>query len=288
MSFAFIEAEKTNHDVTRLCDVLGVSRSGYYAWKQREDAGGSRRSLADKELLQDIIVVHVESRRLYGSPRIHAELKRRGHDVGRKRVARVMRESGVRPRRRRSFTKSHSGEHFSYAPNLLDRKFDDVKAPHDVWVADGTYIRTAEGWLFLVVVIDVFTRRIVGWSASSTMDGELTTKAFKAACLQAGRSPGLFHSDRGSEYACEAFRRAVDAVETTRSMSRTGDCWDNAVAESFFATLKKELVHLTKFSTRNEARAAVFDYIEVFYNRVRLHSSLGYMSPAQFEAALAS
>lgn len=287
MTFAFIQAEKANHDVRRLCSVLDVSRSGFYAWRKRQAAGGGRRATSDGALLQKIVTIHVETRGLYGSPRIHGELRNRGHAVSRKRVARIMRLSSIRARRRRAFRRSRSDEHFTYAPNVLARQFNGVTAPHQAWVADGTYIRTGEGWLFLVVVIDLFTRRIVGWAAGPTMDGALTTRAFKAACTTAGRSPTLFHSDRGSEYACGAFRKAVEAAQTTQSMSRTGDCWDNAVAESFFASLKKELVHLTKFSTRSSALSAVFEYVEVFYNRVRLHSSLGYKSPSQFEAAWA-
>jgi putative transposase len=283
VKFGLIEAEKANHDVGRLCRLLGVSRSGYYAWRRRPP---SRRAASDKLLHDEIVQVHVEGRRLYGSPRIHKELQKRQRRVGRKRVARIMRENGLRARRQRSFRRSKSDAHFPYAANTLDRQFHVVNRPNDVWVGDGTYIRTAEGWLMLVVIIDLFSRKVVGTAMGSTMDGALATKAFKAACRHSGSAPRLFHSDRGAEYACATFRKAVEACGTERSMSRSGDCWDNAVAEAFFATLKKELVYLTKFSTRTAARAAVFEYIEVFYNRIRLHSTLGYRSPVEFEAAV--
>jgi len=283
MKFKLIEAEKANHDVNKLCKLLGVARSGYYAWRRRSV---SRRAAEDQELLKEIVEIHVEGRRLYGSPRVHDGLQKRGRRVSRKRVARLMHEHGIRARRRRAFHRSKREEHFPYVGNVLNRQFNDVQAPNEVWVGDGTYIRTNEGWLFLVVIIDLFSRKVVGTAMGSTMDAGLTTKAFLAACQRAGTAPRLFHSDRGPEYACEAFRNVVEDKGTQRSMSRTGDCWDNAVAESFFATLKKELVHLTKFSTRTEARASVFEYIEVFYNRIRLHSALGYRSPVEFEATV--
>lgn len=285
MKFELIETERANHDVRRLCALLGVSRSGYYAWRERSE---SRRSEDDRRLLDEIIEVHVEGRRLYGSPRVHEALQARNRHVSRKRVARLMRQHGIRVRRHRRFHRGKREEHFPYVANILDRQFHAVSRPNEVWVGDGTYIRTSEGWLFLVVIIDVFTRRVVGSSMGSTMDGSLTARAFEAACARTAVAPRLFHSDRGPEYACEAFRAVVESKATQRSMSRSGDCWDNAVAEAFFATLKKELVYLTKFSTRTEARAAIFEYIEVFYNRVRLHSALGYRSPVDFEAAVRS
>lgn len=285
MKFKLIDVEKANHDVSRLCRLLGVSRSGYYAWLNRPE---SRRAQSDKQLLDEILEVHAEARRLYGSPRIHRELRKRNRRVGRKRVARLMRQQGVQARRRRPFRRSKQEEHFPFAANVLNREFQSVTRPNEVWVGDGTYIRTAEGWLFLVVIIDVFSRKVVGTATGQTMDGALATKAFQTACAHSGTAPRLFHSDRGSEYACAAFRAAVEARGTQRSMSRSGDCWDNAVAESFFATLKKELVHLTRFSTRTQARAEVFEYIEVFYNRIRLHSALGYRSPAEFAASAVS
>jgi transposase InsO family protein len=283
--FALMNAEKANHDVKRMCSALGVSRSGYYAWRAR---GESKRAAQDGVLLDEIVQVHAESRRLYGSPRVYNELKQRGRHHGRKRVARLMRAAGLQARRRRKYRRSRPQAHFPIAPNVLDRRFAAVKRCNEVWVGDVTYVRTQAGWLFVAVVIDLFTRRVVGLAMGTAVDGALTTKAFTTALATTGTAPTLFHSDRGTEYACSEFRAAVDAVGVERSMSRTGDCWDNAVAESFFATLKRELVHLTTFSTTAEARASVFEYIEVFYNRIRLHSSLGYRSPMAFEAAVSA
>jgi transposase InsO family protein len=278
--FVFIDAEKANHDVTRMCSVLGVSRSGYYAWRAR---GASKSSQDDQALVGEIVQVHAESRQLYGSPRVHAELRRRGRRHGRKRVARLMRACGLQARRRHKYRRSSGEAHFPFAPNVLDRRFAEVSRSGEVWVGDVTYVRTSEGWLYLAVVIDVYTRRVVGWATGATPDGDLTVRAYEAATMTTSTTPELFHSDRGSEYSCADLRATLQEDGVTQSMSRSGDCWDNAVAESFFATLKRELVHLTSFSTRKEARASVFSYIESFYNRVRLHSALGYRSPMEFE-----
>lgn len=285
MIFTFLDAEKANHDVNRMCRVLGVSRSGYYAWRAR---GESTWAQEDRVLLDEIVQVHVDSRRLYGSPRVHAELRRRGKRHGRKRVARLMRACGLQARRRRRYRRSRGVAHFPVAPNVLGRRFAGATSPGDVWVGDVTYVRTNEGWLYLAVVIDVCTRRVVGWATGSVPDGALTVRAYESAKLTTSTSPKLFHSDRGPEYACVAFRTAIERDGVVRSMSRSGDCWDNAVAESFFATLKRELVYLTSYSTRGEARKSVFEFIEVFYNRARLHSTLGYKSPMEFEATFSA
>lgn len=282
MKFAFIDVEKAKHPVSRLCRVMEVSRSGYYAWTKR---GESARARSDRALLDEVREVFHESHRLYGWPRVHAALKARGRRVSGKRVARLMRENGLEARRRKPYRKSRKAAHFPMAPNLLDRRFSDVTAPGDVWVGDVTYIRTGEGWLYLAVVLDVCSRKVIGWSTAPVLDGGLPVEAFRRAVAQAGAGPRMFHSDRGSEYACLAFRSALAEHDVERSMSRPGDCWDNAVAESFFATFKRELVHLSKFSTRSAAHLATFEYIEAFYNRARLHSALGYQTPVAFEAA---
>lgn len=282
MTFALIDAEKAKHDVNRMCSVLEVSRSGYYAWRTRD---ASNWAVKDGVLLDEIVQVHADSRRLYGSPRVHDALTKRGHRIGRKRVARLMRASGLQARRRRPYRRSKLDARVPMAPNVLDRQFAAVRKLGEVWVGDVTYVRTQEGWLFVAVVIDLFSRRVVGWAMGPTVDGALAVRAFDAAMTTTNMAPKMFHSDRGAEYACEAFRARLALNGVTRSMSRSGDCWDNAVAESFFATLKRELVHLTSFSTREQARASVFEYVEVFYNRLRVHSSLGYQSPMAFEAA---
>lgn len=289
MMCAFIDAEKANHEVKRLCGLLEIPRSSYYLWSKHKE---SARVATDRELLIKIETIHKENRELYGSPRVHRELKRDpAQKVSRKRVARLMRDNHIQPRRRRGQwrgAKKDAAQHLDYAPNTLDRRFDDVTRPHEAWVGDGTYIKTAEGWLCLVVFIDLYTRQVVGMSTGTSMTGQLAAKAFQNAVGQTGTAPGLVHTDRGPEYACEGFRAVAAAHGVVRSMSRTGNCWDNAVAESFFATLKKELVYLETFSTRDEGKRSVFEYIQVFYNRLRLHSALGYKSPAAFEAAFRS
>lgn len=289
MTFAFIDVEKANHDVRRLCSTLEVSRSGYYAWKARQTSETAMNKAEEEAVLAaEIVDVYHSSRGLYGSPRVHAELRRRGRRHGRKRVARFMRAMGLQARRRRRYRRSRPEAHFPMAPNLLERRFGAATGPDQMWVGDVTYVPTHEGWLFVAVVIDLFSRRVVGWSMSPTLNGDLTVAAFKAAVSARGRAPRLFHSDRGAEYACAAFRKLLAAHGVTGSMSRTGDCWDNAVSESFHASMKREVVQLTSFSTRAEARASLFEYIEVFYNRLRLHSSLGYQSPESFEAGVAA
>ena len=285
MILPFIEAEKATHDVKWLCTVLDVARSSFYAWRTRCQA---RRSQEDECLLSEIVHIHAESGEVYGSPRIHAELRRRGRRHARKRVARLMKAAGLQARRRRKYRRARRDSALPIAPNLLDRRFGDVTEPHAVWIADVTYVKTDEGWLYLAVVIDLYTRRVVGWAMGNTPDAKLTVRAYEAARMTAGRSPKLFHSDRGSEYACADLRGALVRDDVTQSMSRAGDCWDNAVAEAFFASLKRELVHLRSFATRTEARGEIFMYVEGFYNQRRLHSSLGYKSPIEFETETGS
>ena len=281
MKFAFIAAEKAAFPVTVLCDTLGVSRAGFYASQTRPPA---RRARADERLGLEITAIHAESRQRYGSPRIHAELGDRGCRTSRKRVARLMRERSLAARRRRRFRVTTDSRHsFPVAPNVLARQFERV-APDVAWVTDITYIPTGEGWLYLAVILDLRSRCIVGWAMSDRITRDLTLEALGMALLRRRPPEGLLHhSDRGSQYASGDYQRALAAQAMVCSMSRRGECWDNAVAESFFATVKVELVHEATWRTRTEARAALFEYIELFYNGLRRHSSLGYLSPVAFE-----
>jgi transposase InsO family protein len=267
-----------------MCRVLAVSKAGYYAWRDRAP---SARARADRQLAAEIRAVHRRSRATYGSPRVHAELRAQGVRVSEKRVARVMRAEGVRAKRRRRFrvtTDSRHGE--PVAPNVLDRRFAvaQVAAPDRVWAGDITYVATREGWLYLAVVLDLASRRVIGWSMRHTLERGLTLDALAMALAQRRPAAGvLHHSDRGSQYACGEYRGLLAQHRMRCSMSRKGDCWDNAVVESFFATLKAELVDGAEWPTREAARAALFEYVEVWYNRQRRHSSLGYLSPLQYE-----
>ena len=282
MKFGFIDAKKADYPVALLCQHLDVSRSGYYAWTKRPE---SQRDKSDRALSVEVAAVHQESRSRYGSPRVHAELRARGRRVSRKRVARLMRQQGLRARPRRRFVRTTDSAHsHPVAPNTLDRKFEP-DAPNSTWAGDITYVWTAEGWLYLAVLLDLFSRKVVGWAMSEKLDRELVLSALDMALL--GRpAPALHHSDRGSQYASEDYRRLLEQRGITCSMSRKGNCWDNAVVESFFSTLKQELVYLSTFKTRQQAQLALFEYIEVFYNRKRRHSSLGYLSPVEYERSV--
>jgi len=270
-------------------EVLGVSRSGYYAWAARPE---SARAAEDRALAAEIRASHEASRGRYGSPRAHAELRAHGRRVGRKRVARPMRGMGLSARRKRRFRRATDSAHaFSVAPNLLGRDFTAV-APDRVWLADLTCIRTAEGWLYLAVVLDLFPRRVVGWAMAEHLGHELALAALDMAIARRRPAPGLIHhSDRGVQYAAHGYRKRLKRHGIVCSMSRKGDRWDDAPMESFFATLKGELVEAREhdYSTRDEARADVFQYVEGWYNRRRLHSGIGYLTPerkaAQFAAA---
>jgi len=229
---------------------------------------------------------HQKSRRTYGSPRVHKELQSAGHRVGRKRVARLMRDAKITARRKRPFVRTTDSKHDNpIAPNVLERNFT-TDAPNKAWVTDITYIHTNEGWLYLAVILDLFSRRVVGWAMDATMHTGLVLSALQMALSQRQPPTSLkHHSDRGSQYTSAEYRKALELNGITSSMSRKGNCWDNAVAESFFGGLKKELVHDVRFKTRAEAKQALFEWIEVFYNRQRLHSTLNYMTPDQFERA---
>jgi putative transposase len=276
-----IDVEKGSFPVALMCDALGVSRSGYYAWCGR---GPSERAVENAELEGEILDIFEASRRTYGSPRVHAELRVRGFAINRKRVERQMREMGLAGRRKPRFQRTTDSNHAQpIAPNILERNFE-VHEPDTAWVADVTYIWTAEGWVYLAVILDLFSRRIIGWSMADHMRVELVLTALEAALGQRIPNDGMvFHSDRGSQYAANEYRAALNAAGITCSMSRRGNCWDNAVAESFFATLKTEFVHEQTFTSRDSAMTAIAEWIEVFYNRQRRHSTLGYCTPAEFE-----
>ena len=281
MSFELVEAEKARQSVEVLCRVLDVSRAGYYAWKRRRP---SRRSVDDAGLGAQISEIHAKSRRTYGSPRIQDALQKRGHRVGRKRVARLMRERALRAKKARRFRVTTDSSHSNaVADNVLGRDFT-AKAPDRVWVGDITYIWTREGWLYLAVLLDVFSRRVVGWSMGRSLSTKLALDALRMALRRRRPARGLVHhTDRGVQYTSAEYRRVLAANGVVASMSRRGDCWDNAVAESFFATLKVELIRDRDFDSRNQATRAVFEYLEVFYNRQRSHSSISYQTPASFE-----
>lgn len=281
MRFVFIHAEKALYPVRVLCSVLGVSRSGYYAWIARPRAA---RAQADQQLVVEILAAHRRSRATYGSPRVHSELRSRGTRVGRKRIERLMREHGIRARRKRRFRRTTDSKHaYPIAPNVLGRRFA-VKSANAVWVTDVTSIWTGEGWTFLAVMLDLFARRVVGWAASETNDTALALAVLDSALRERSPVPGLLHhSDRGSPYASRDYQEALAARGIVASMSRRGDCWDNAVAESFFATIKAELIEHEAYATHDAAVAAIAEYIEHFYNPLRRHSHLGHVSPIEFE-----
>jgi transposase InsO family protein len=263
-----------------LCRVLGLAHSGYYAWRQRSVSARQER---DQQLTAQIRSIFTDSRRTYGSPRVHAELQAQGVRTARKRVARLMRQAQLCPRPRRRRVRTTDRRHTEpVAPNLLARTFQ-AEAPNRVWVADITYLPTREGWLYLAVVLDLFARRVVGWSMQPSLERGLVLAALDHALQRRQPPPNLLHySDRGSQYASGEYQAPLAQAQMRSSMSRKGDCWDNAAMESFFATLKAELP-VTVFESQAAARSVVFDYIERFYNRVRLHSTLGYRSPIAYE-----
>lgn len=281
MKFAFIAAEKASAPVAVLCKVLGVSRSGFYASQKRDP---SARAAEDAKLAVAVAAAHKVGRGAYGSPRVQKELCAGGVAVSRKRVARIMGELGLEGRRKRRFKATTDSKHdLPVAENVLDRKFE-VDAPDVAWVTDITYVWTAEGWLYLAAILDLFSRRVVGFAMSERIDRALVLEALRMAVGRRVPNTGLLHhSDRGSQYASADYQDALDELGVVCSMSRKANCWDNAVAESFFATLKTELVYTRRFATRAEAKESIFDFIEAFYNPRRRHSTLGYVSPVEFE-----
>jgi putative transposase len=281
-AFRLIAAEKANHPIGLLCELLGVSRSGFHAWQRRAP---SDRQLSDAWLLEQIKQIHAANRKVYGAPRIHAELRiGRGIRVGRKRVERLMRSAGISglvPKRRGRTTFRVPG--VRVADDLVERDFKPPR-PNVLWVADITYLKTWEGWLYLAAVQDAFSRRIVGWSMANHMRSDLVVDALRMAVARRQPEAGLIHhSDQGSQYVSLAFGQTARDQGIAVSMGSKGDCFDNAVAESFFATLKKELVNRDSWPARDELRTAVFDYIEIFYNATRRHSTLGMLSPDEYE-----
>ena len=282
MKFRIIEDQRETFPVRVLCDVMGVSAAGYYAWRGRPE---SPRKAANRALLAEIRRLHVAHRGRYGAPRIHAALRGLGHTASRGRIERLMRRQGIRavtPRRFRVCT-TDSRHDLPIAPNRLGQKFAAAR-PNQVWLADISYVPTSEGWLYLAVVLDLFTRKIVGWAMRDHMRAELTVAALTMAIQRQKPPPGLIHhSDRGSQYAAADYRKVLDAAGMIQSMSRKGNCWDNAPMESCFGTIKTELVHQACYPTRDAARHDLFAYIEGYYNRQRLHSALGYITPEQAE-----
>ncbi len=281
MRFRFIAAEKANYPVRVLCRILQVARSGFYAWLRRRP---SRRAEANQQLRVVIRAAHQQSRGTYGSPRVQRELNAQGIEAGRNRVARQMRAMGLVARRRKRFRRTTDSSHDRpVAGDLLKRKFA-VERPNQAWVTNITYLWTREGWLYLAVVLDLFARRVVGWAMAEHLRTSLVLEALHTALGRRRPEPGLVHhSDRGCQYASDAYRTALARHGILCSMSRKGNCWDNAVAESFFSTLKVELVHRCTWVDRPTARLAVAEYIECFYNAERRHSTLGYRSPAEYE-----
>ena len=281
MTFRFIDNHRQHWSVRLLCETLEVSTAGYYAWRQRPTSSQEQRRTA---LVVEIRAIHAETKARYGSPRVHAELAARGQDCCVNTVAKLMHDHDIRAKTARKFRcTTDSNHHLPVAENALDRQFNPSEA-NEVWVADITYIPTREGWLYLAAVEDLFSRRVVGWSIADHLESRLVVDALELAVQR--RLPGeglLAHSDRGSQYASEHYQLLLAKHGIACSMSRKADCWDNAPMESFFASLKKELVHDADFATKAEARAALVEYIEVFYNNQRRHSSLGYVSPAEYE-----
>jgi putative transposase len=282
MTFRFIDDHKDQWPVRLLCQALEVSPAGYYAWRRRPPSAREQRR---ETLVVEIRAIHAEVKARYGSPRIHAELCARGQDCCVNTVAKLMRDNDVAAKTKRKFrcTTTDSDHNLPVADNLLDRRFNPSEA-NEVWLADITYIPTREGWLYLAAALDLYSRRVVGWAMAEHMESRLVVDALEMAVQRRLPDEGLLaHSDRGSQYASEHYQRLLAKHGIACSMSRRADCWDNAPMESFFASLKKELVHDADFATRAEARAALFEYIEVFYNGQRRHSSLGYVSPAEYE-----
>ena len=285
MRFAFIEQHRDVWPIKIQCAVLEVSRSGFYAWRGREPSQTDQRREALTETIHE---VHQASRATYGSPRVHAELLARGDRCNQKTVEKYMREADLRAKSHRKFRVSTTDSNHPHpiAPNLVNRDFEPSQR-NETWTADITYIPTDEGWLYLAVVEDLFTRKIVGWSMSNSMESRLVVDALEMAVQRELPGEGLVaHSDRGVQYASDHYQQLLSKHDITCSMSRKGNCWDNAPMESFFATLKKELVHHETYRTHAQARQSLFEYIEVFYNRVRRHSALGYKSPALFAEAI--
>ena len=282
MKHQFMEREKAAHTIKRMCEVLKISRSGYYAWKTRQP---SMRQKENEELLRRIRAIHAQSRKLYGSPRIRAELMEQGFRCGKNRVARIMKSHAVRAEvKRRRFRRTTDSQHtYALAANLLLSK-DQTEG---VWASDMTFVHTSEGWLYVAAVMQVKSRKIIGLAMGEKITQDLASSALMDAVGRQGHPEGLIHhSDRGRQYASYAYQDLLKRYRMRASMSRSGNCYDNAYLESFFGTLKTELVHGERYRTRLEARLSIFEYVEMLYNRQRRHSALGYRSPEQYERLL--
>jgi putative transposase len=290
VKYACIREHRGQFPLSLMCRVLGVSRAGFYAAGHRPE---SARALRDEQLRREVCLIHDRSRSTYGSPRVHAQLRSEGRRCSRKRVARLMREAGLRVkgRRRRRPQTTDSRHAFGVAENVLGRRFavEEAGGLDRVWCGDITYVPTREGWLYLAVLLDLGSRAVVGWAMSERLESSLATDALRMAVARRSPAQGLLHhTDRGSQYAAIEYRELVERRAMVASMSRRANCYDNAVAESFFATLEWELIKASDWQTRGQARRALFEYIECWYNRQRRHSSLGYLSPLEYEQRLAS
>jgi transposase InsO family protein len=281
MKYWFMDQHRSTHGVQKMCLVIGASRSGYYRWKKQPQ---SKRQKDNEKILMEIRESHKHSRRTYGSPRITKDLQAQGTQCSKNRVARLMKIHGIVGKATKKYKVTTNSKHtLPVAENLLKQNFEAAK-PNTVWISDITYVPTLEGWLYLVVILDLFSRQVVGWAMSDRQTSGFVVKALSQAIGR--RHPAsrcIFHSDRGIQYASTDFRDVLRAYGFIQSMSRKGNCYDNAVAESFFHTLKTEHVYDYRYETRAEARQSIFEYIEMFYNRQRRHSALGYLSPVSFE-----
>ena len=283
MRFEFIERHRSNFQIKRMCHILKVSLSGYYAWRKRPP---STRTQEDARLWKEIEKVHDESHQIYGYRRVHQALIEAEINASRRRVARLMRQYGRRGKQFRRYTvTTKPGKRLPEIPDRLQRTFT-ADRPNQVWIADITYVRTGQGWLYLAVIIDLYSRRVVGWSMSKRLTEDLTLSALKMALIRRQPGPGLIHhSDRGSQYTSHAYQRLLKLYQVQPSLGRTGSCFDNAAMESYFGSLKSEWLYFHRFDTRQDAMTSIFYYTEIFYNRKRLHSAIGYRTPCAFEAA---
>jgi len=281
MKYLFIQEHRSRFRVEKMCRVFAIARSGYYTWMRREK---STRQKENEQLLGNIKNVYLLNRQVYGSPRIAAALHAQGIRCGKNRIARLMSRNGIKARTVKRYRITTKSKHrFPVAPNIVDREFT-ARAADRLWVSDITYIGTREGWLYLAVILDVFSRHVVGWAMSERLYDDLTVDALRQALVRRRPIPGLiFHSDRGSQYASGRFRQWLKSYKIMQSMSGMGNCYDNAMAESFFHTLKTELTQFEHYETRAAARQSIFEYIEMFYNRIRRHSALNYKSPLEYE-----
>jgi len=281
LKYQFIRRHSKEHPIVRLCEVMEVSTSGYYDWLDRPE---SERSKENTRLTQRIRYYHEKSRGIYGSPKIHRDLIEEGNECSRPRVARLMSQASIQSKLRKKFVITTDSKATAQpAPDRLKRKFE-VGRPNTAWVSDTTFIPTREGWLYLAVILDLYSRQVIGWSMGSKNDAVLVEEALTMALWRRGKASGvILHSDQGSTYASDRYRKKSNDHQLLMSMSRKGECLDNAVAESFFGSLKNELVHHEDYHTRKAARQSIFEYIEVFYNRTRRHAFLDYMTPVEYE-----